>query len=597
MSPKTVERLQASLLEERARHVQQADELAAEAEQLAAEREGGDTQFDEESGEGDTINIERERDLLLSASAQQIVDEIDRALERIENKTYGLCLPAGPPHQPRAPRGAALRRDLRRLQGSCRATPLAAPIPRHRRGPRGDRCSRPRSCSASSLLDQLTKLWAVRDLADGPISVIGDDIGFALTRNTGSAFSLFQAFTPLLAIVAIGVAVLLVRAVRRTRDPLMVVGLSLVLGGALGNLVDRVFRAPGFLQGAVVDFVHVGSFPTFNVADSAITIGAVLIVIWAVRTDLIEQRVRAWSTPVAEEFAVPEALAGERVDRAVALLTGWTRSEVQALVEAGSVLVDGERVAKSRRLEADDVIELLAEPAAPGLPQPDPTVAGRRAVRGRRRRGRGQARGPRGAPRRRSPRRHARERPAGALPGARRRRRPGAPGHRPPARPRHQRPARGGAVGAGLRRAGGDARRPRRRTPLRRARCGARSASPRGVIDAPDRPLGAPPDAHGGAGGWSDRPHRVRGRRRVPRPGGVAARVPAGDRPDPSDPRAPAGDRPPGRGGRRLRRAAARCWCSTARSSTPAGLAFAHPVTGEPVRVEEELGPTSWSTS
>jgi RNA polymerase-binding transcription factor DksA len=95
LSPKTVERLQASLLEERARHVQQADELAAEAEQLAAEREGGDTQFDEESGEGDTINIERERDLLLSASAQQIVDEIDRALERIENKTYGLCLPAG----------------------------------------------------------------------------------------------------------------------------------------------------------------------------------------------------------------------------------------------------------------------------------------------------------------------------------------------------------------------------------------------------------------------------------------------------------------------------------------------------------------------
>ena len=140
------------------------------------------------------------------------------------------------------------------------------------------------------VLDQLSKLWAVRDLADGPITVIGDDIGFALTRNTGSAFSLFQAFTPLLAIVAIGVAVLVVRAVRRTRDPLMVVGLSLVLVGALGNLVDRLFRAPGFLKGAVVDFVHVGSFPTFNVADSAITIGAVIIVIWAVRTDLIEQR-------------------------------------------------------------------------------------------------------------------------------------------------------------------------------------------------------------------------------------------------------------------------------------------------------------------
>ena len=97
----------------------------------------------------------------------------------------------------------------------------------------------------------------------------------------------------MLAIVAIVVAVLLVRAVRRTRDPMMVVGLSLVLGGALGNLMRPRVPPPGFLKGAVVDFVHVGRFPTFNVADSAITIGAILIVIWAVRTDIVEQRGRA----------------------------------------------------------------------------------------------------------------------------------------------------------------------------------------------------------------------------------------------------------------------------------------------------------------
>jgi 23S rRNA pseudouridine1911/1915/1917 synthase len=65
---------------------------------------------------------------------------------------------------------------------------------------------------------------------------------------------------------------------------------------------------------------------------------------------------------MAEQLAVPEALAGERVDRAVALLTGWTRSEVQALVEAGAVLVDGARVPKSRKLEAGSVVEVLAEP-------------------------------------------------------------------------------------------------------------------------------------------------------------------------------------------------------------------------------------------
>ena len=78
---------------------------------------------------------------------------------------------------------------------------------------------------------------------------------------------------------------------------------------------------------------------------------------------------------MAEQLAVPEALAGERLDCAVALLTGWTRSEVQGLVEAGAVLVDGARVPKSRKLEAGSVIELLGEPEVAGLPEPDPSIA------------------------------------------------------------------------------------------------------------------------------------------------------------------------------------------------------------------------------
>jgi signal peptidase II len=170
------------------------------------------------------------------------------------------------------------------------AAPAAPPEPSGAGHPHG----RPVLAAAIVLgvvvLDQLSKWWAVARLPDDPVRIVGDDVGFVVVRNTGSAFSLFQAFTPLLAIVAIVVAVILVRAVRRTRDTLMVVGLSLVLGGALGNLADRLFRTPGFLKGAVVDFVHVGDFPTFNVADSAITIGAVLIVIWAIRADVRERR-------------------------------------------------------------------------------------------------------------------------------------------------------------------------------------------------------------------------------------------------------------------------------------------------------------------
>jgi 23S rRNA pseudouridine1911/1915/1917 synthase len=77
---------------------------------------------------------------------------------------------------------------------------------------------------------------------------------------------------------------------------------------------------------------------------------------------------------VAEQLAVPDALAGERVDRAVALLTGWTRREVQELVASGAVLVDGEPVAKSRKLEAGSVIEVLAEPTVAGLPAPEPDI-------------------------------------------------------------------------------------------------------------------------------------------------------------------------------------------------------------------------------
>lgn len=95
ISPKTLEKLRELLVEERARHLHQAVELQADADLLVSEREQGDTQFDEESGEGDTISVERERDLMLSANARQAVEEIDRALERMDNGTYGVCVPAG----------------------------------------------------------------------------------------------------------------------------------------------------------------------------------------------------------------------------------------------------------------------------------------------------------------------------------------------------------------------------------------------------------------------------------------------------------------------------------------------------------------------
>jgi RNA polymerase-binding protein DksA len=87
----TMDRLRIQLIEEMAQHTRQAEGLQAEAEALANEREPGDTQFDEESGEGDTLSVERERDLALSASARQTVEDITKALARMDDGTYGYC--------------------------------------------------------------------------------------------------------------------------------------------------------------------------------------------------------------------------------------------------------------------------------------------------------------------------------------------------------------------------------------------------------------------------------------------------------------------------------------------------------------------------
>jgi RNA polymerase-binding transcription factor DksA len=96
-SPEFIEQQKALLLAERARYVKSADALKAEADALANEREPGDVQFDEESGEGDTLAVERERDLALSAQARAAVELIDAALGRIENGTYGICIHSGEP--------------------------------------------------------------------------------------------------------------------------------------------------------------------------------------------------------------------------------------------------------------------------------------------------------------------------------------------------------------------------------------------------------------------------------------------------------------------------------------------------------------------
>ncbi|MDQ3978072.1 MAG: signal peptidase II [Actinomycetota bacterium] len=128
------------------------------------------------------------------------------------------------------------------------------------------------------VLDQLTKAWALEALADGPIDLIGD-IRFNLTFNKAGAFGLGGAFIPFLALGAL-VLVVALAASGGTRRPGLAIAVGLVLGGAVGNLADRIFREPGLLQGAVVDFVDLRVWPIFNLADSAITVGCILLLVF-----------------------------------------------------------------------------------------------------------------------------------------------------------------------------------------------------------------------------------------------------------------------------------------------------------------------------
>ncbi len=92
---KFLDRQKRALLEERARYVRSADTLQAEADSLLEDRDPGDVQFDDESGEGDTLAVERDLDLALSAQARDAVDQIDAALERIRKGVYGVCVTSG----------------------------------------------------------------------------------------------------------------------------------------------------------------------------------------------------------------------------------------------------------------------------------------------------------------------------------------------------------------------------------------------------------------------------------------------------------------------------------------------------------------------
>ena len=137
-------------------------------------------------------------------------------------------------------------------------------------------------------LDIITKaLMVANQEGKPPIRILGGLIYLDVIRNSGAAFSMATGMTWVLTLIAIAVVVALVIVAPRLRSTGWAIGLGLVLAGALGNLLDRIFRSPGPLRGHVVDFVSVFGpyakyFAVFNVADSCICVGGALIVLMAI---------------------------------------------------------------------------------------------------------------------------------------------------------------------------------------------------------------------------------------------------------------------------------------------------------------------------
>lgn len=160
------------------------------------------------------------------------------------------------------------------------------------------------------LLDQVSKVWAVATLeGTAPRALVGELLKLHFVRNPGAAFSLGGSYTFIISALAIGVSVIILRTARTLTSTWWAVVLGGVLGGAVGNLLDRLFRAPGPLRGHVVDFLELPNWPIFNVADMALVGSAILAVGLSLRgVELTEPD----PVPAAPEHSAAQPQSDER---------------------------------------------------------------------------------------------------------------------------------------------------------------------------------------------------------------------------------------------------------------------------------------------
>lgn len=134
------------------------------------------------------------------------------------------------------------------------------------------------------LLDLATKIWAVARLENQPeIKVFGEFLKFSFVRNPGAAFSFGTSVTWVFTLIAIAVSITILLVSKSVTNRPWAIALGGLLGGAVGNLIDRIFRSPEVFQGHVVDFISVPNYPMFNISDSAVVLSAIAMVVLSFR--------------------------------------------------------------------------------------------------------------------------------------------------------------------------------------------------------------------------------------------------------------------------------------------------------------------------
>ncbi len=184
-------------------------------------------------------------------------------------------------------------------------------------------------CLGGAAVDQGTKLLALRFLTPGrPIPLVSDILQLFLLRNAGAAFSTGESLTIVFSLLAlVALVVIIAFVVPRVRSRIWAVAVGLALAGVLGNFIDRLFRAPSFLRGHVIDFLSLKHFAVFNVADMMLTAAAVLVVVCALFLKLnLDGKVFADEKADRADKATEPAAADEAASQPLEAVDGADRA-------------------------------------------------------------------------------------------------------------------------------------------------------------------------------------------------------------------------------------------------------------------------------